>query len=167
MHTIEETKNQEAAEYATGIVENLETLQLLVDAWDELEAYVDADEDDDFEEKRDDLLDLAGDAAALNAVVSLYRELDYGRGLDDAREAVDRWVESLLGVDVRGSYSGGSWIADEVTFLVTFGGPTCRIIWDGSPTLTVECSWWSAPVTRRIECVALSDWAEGFAASIC
>lgn len=173
MQTVTENKTgaQMAAEYAVGIVSELETLATLPDAWTAVTDYLEAVEncdpsDPDDAELLADAIGYAeffcGGADALADAVRLYRELS----VDDAGDVVSAWVDGVLDVEVNGTHNGHGWEVTEIAFLVAFGGPTARVVWDGSSTLAVRCSWWSQEVTRRVECGPLSDWAEEYAAAI-
>ena len=165
MQTVTENKTgaQLAAEYAVGVVGELETLATLVDNWATVTDLVAVDPDDVglLAECRDDAELAVGGPHALAEVLALHREL----GGDDAGDVVSAWVDGVLDVEVNGTHNGHGWEVTEIAFLVAFGGPTARVVWDGSSTLAVRCSWWSQEVTRRVECGPLSDWAEEYAAA--
>lgn len=158
MHNNNENKTgrEMAAEYADGIVDELATLSDLLDNWDAVADYAAAVEDDDDAETIAELYDDAevavGGADALAAVLRLRREL----GGDDAGEAVAAWLDGVLDIEMRGIYRDGAWEVEEVAALVTVGGPSARVVWDGSGTLAVRVSWWSEEVVRRVECDALA-----------
>ena len=170
--TQEKTGAEMAADYAAGIVGELETLALLVDNWEALTDYVyaldvadHAPDGDDAETLSDyaDALDLAcGGPHALAEVLALYREL----GGDDAREAAVAWADNVLDVEITGRHTGNGWEVTEVAFLVASGGPTARVVWDGSSTLAVRCSWSSEEIVRRVECDALLNYADALADTV-
>lgn len=174
MQTVTENKTgaQMAAEYAEGIIEDLTVLDVLVDGFyavvDYLEAVencdpADADDAETLTETRDDAESACGSDAALVAAARLYRELGEPA---NTHEAVAAWVDGIVDVEVNGTHNGHGWEVTEIAFLVAFGGPTARVVWDGSSKLAVRCSWWSQEVTRRVECGPLSDWAEEYAEAI-
>lgn len=173
MQTVTENKTgaEMAAEYAVGIVGELETLATLTDNWDTIEAFVAArdgyDPDDmdtaaEYEDAVTEAENACGGEDALADVLRLRREL----GGDDAGEVVTAWVDGVLDVEVNGTHNGNGWEVTEVAFLVAFGGPTARVVWDGSSTLAVRCSWWSEEIVRRVECDVLATCAEGIAESV-
>ena len=59
-------------------------------------------------------------------------------------DEVQSWLEDQLNIEVRGTYQTGSWTVTEVQVLVTYGGPTTTVTWDGDDTLTIR-------VVRRYE----------------
>lgn len=159
-----------AAEYAATVANDLRVLDALSEHWDELADYVDACADyetgdataEDVSAMRDELADAIGGVPMLGRVLDLRAEL----GGDDRSEALDTWFDGALDVEVRGVLRAGTWEVDEVAVLVAFGGPTARIIWDGSDTLTVAVSWWSAEQVRRVECEAVAVLLAGYAEAV-
>ena len=170
--TQEKTGTQLAAEYAEGVAAGIETLDALAENIDAVTDYANALENcdttdpDDAETLSDyaEALDAAlGGPLAISEVLSLWHEL--GKP-SDASEVVQVWVDGALDVEVTGRHTGNGWEVTDVALLVAFGGPTARVVWDGSSTLAVRCSWWSAEVVRRVECDALAIYAEGIAESV-
>ena len=162
--TQHKTGAEMAADYAAGIVSELETLATLVDNWDAVTDLLAVDPDDVelLAETRDDAELAVGGPHALAEVLALYREL----GGDDAGEAVAAWADNVLDVEISGRHTGNGWEVTEVAFLVAFGGPSARVVSDGSSTLAVRCSWWSEEIVRRVECDALLDYADALADTV-
>ncbi len=160
------TGREMAAEYADGIVDELSALDTLAQFWDDIDNYVQAVKDDEdaetVAELRDEAEAAAGGPEALAEVLRLHRELNVSDGCDVA----DAWFADLLDVEARGIYRDGEWQVEEVAALVTFGGPSARVVWDGSGTLAVRVSWWSEEVVRRVECDALAAEFETIAEAV-
>jgi hypothetical protein len=160
--TQEKTGVQMALECARGVVVELETLALLAEDFDAVAGYVDA-LDQDIPAAREALSHLTDDE--LERLVDFYENSN----ANDAGDLLDHWLEGTLDTEVIGSYSFGGfrgWLVQEVAFLVTFGGPTIRVRWYGTETLTVEASWWSETVRLFVDCAPLADYAEEVAASL-
>jgi hypothetical protein len=170
--TQEKTGYEMAAEYAAGVEEGLETLDTLVEGFDAVVEYLqaladcdpaDADDAETLAEARDDAEIACGGSAQLVAAACLFRELGEP---EDASEAVAAWVDGLLDVEISGRHTGNGWEVTEVSFLVTSGGPSARVVWDGSRTLAVRCSWSSEEIVRRVFCDALLDYAAELAETV-
>jgi len=171
LHTMtqEKTGREMAAEYAEGIVEGVVTLDALADSIEVVLDYIEAldncdpsgsDDTETLDAARTEAENACGGAAALGEVLALWRDL--GRP-SDASEVVSAWVDGVLDVEIHGLRTMHGWEVTEVSFLVTCGGPSARLVWDGSSTLAVFCSWSSEEIVRRVECDALAIYAEGLA----
>lgn len=150
------THNNDAVGVLNGTVENLETLAALVEMWDDLELYETArftGEDESATELREELVDTLG-ADHFSALLALKNEL----GAGNARDVVGEWLGGALDVSVRGMFRGFEWEADTVEVLLTTGGPSVRVIYDGRAALLVSVSWAGPEQTRRVYCAPLSDY---------
>jgi hypothetical protein len=65
---------------------------------------------------------------------------------DESQSFADRYCETALEFTYHGTYNYSSkgWECDEVRVLISFGGPTARLIWhyNTDDAVTVAVSWW-------------------------
>lgn len=94
-------------------------------------------------------------------VVALLDELS----ASDDDSAVHEWLGGVLDIEIVSAYSmqAREWSVRAVEALVTFGGPSCRVIADNelAETVTVEVVWGSDSVSlsRYLPAVSAALWA--------
>lgn len=106
---------------------------------------------------------------------------DENAGVDDdtreeARRALDwldvyetdelSWspfVNGALDVEVNGRLVSTGWEVTDVALLVSFGGPTVRMVTDDADTIRVEVSWWGDRASAVLACGLAGElWEIGF-----
>jgi hypothetical protein len=141
---LEPDSRTDAQRIADDVGETLATIDAIVDAIgsdgtrDDLAAYCEE-------------FATADDARQLLAV---FDEL----GGDDGDDVWGRYINGVLDVEIDGRLEPARrvnrfrWELTRVALLITFGGPTVRVISDGGDSVLVRVDWWSDHAERRVVC---------------
>lgn len=62
------------------------------------------------------------------------------------------FVNGALDVEVNGRLDSTGWEVTDVALLVSFGGPTVRLVAVDQDTIRVEVSWWSDRADLSVRC---------------
>lgn len=62
------------------------------------------------------------------------------------------FVNGALDVEVNGRLDSTGWEVTDVALLVSFGGPTVRLVTDDADTIRVEVSWWNDRAELSVRC---------------
>lgn len=73
------------------------------------------------------------------------------------------FVNGALDVEVNGRLDSTGWEVTDVALLVSFGGPTVRLVTDDADTIRVEVSWWGDQASTVLRCGLANElWEIGF-----
>jgi hypothetical protein len=76
---------------------------------------------------------------------------------DCSAELWREYLNDVLEVKILGEFSGGSWEVTGVEVLITYGGPSCRLIWDGNPYMELLTTWGSDIDRRNVNLPELDE----------
>ncbi len=76
---------------------------------------------------------------------------------DNSAELWQEYLNDVLEVKILGEYSQGSWEVTGVEVLITYGGPSCRLIWDGNSYMELLTTWGSDTDRRNINLPELDE----------